>query len=374
MRSSPITNREWVTSHILWNSLITPFYDQQVVSDIAHFVKGSLFYFLWPTGCGWYCTFCDGSLITFICYDLQLVSDFAHFVKAILITSVLWPTASEWHHTFCEWQSFHILSYDYQQVSDIVHLHERQSHHILSYNQRVSDMVFVKGNLVTSYNQQLVSHIQVRHFVNGSLISSFPMTNRMWVILQILQKAVLWHIFLTNSKWMISHIVWKLVTSHLLLSQQLVSDMANFAKVSLITSFSMTTVCEWHCIFCGRQSHHIFSNEWQEVGDIAHFVKGSLVPSLHITNRMWVTLHILWKAVPSHLFLSLTACKCHCTWFSESQSHPHLFVWLTGSECHCTFCEQKFHDISSYHQQFVGDIAHFVKDSFIASFHITNSL
>ena len=125
-----------------------------------------------------------------------------------------------------------------------------------------------------SYDQQEVS--DVAHFVKGSLITCFSMTNRKWVTLHILWKAVSLH-----------HFLWP-------------------------------TACEWHCTFCERQSHHIFSYDEQEVSDIAHFVKGSLLTSFPIpigsewhctfcerkfityfpmTNSMWVTLHILWKAV-----------------------------------------------------------------------------
>jgi len=57
--------------------------------------------------------------------------------------------------------------------------------------------------------------------------------------------------------------------------------------------------------------------------------------------RKWVTLHILWKAVLLHLFLS----------------------W-TGSEWHCTFWERLCHHIFFYDQQLVSDIAHFVNSFF----------
>ena len=132
-----------------------------------------------------------------------------------------WPTGSEWHCTSHERQSHHMFSYDQQQVSDIAHFCERQSHHI------------------SSYDQQGVSDIA--NFVKGSLIKSFPMTN--------------------------------------------------------------LTACWWHCIFFERQSDHILSHDQQLVSDIAHFVKGSLIIYFPTTNRKWVTLHILWKGVSSHLFL-----------------------------------------------------------------------
>ncbi len=126
------------------------------------------------------------------------------------------------------------------------------------------------------------------HICEGSLMTSFPITNRLWVTLHILWMAVSWYLFL----WL--------------------------------------TASEWHCTFCERQSHHIFSYDQQDVSDIAHFVKGCLITSFPITNSKWVTLHTLWNAVSSHMILS-------------------------------------------YEQQFVsGDIAHFVNGSLITSFPMTN--
>ena len=263
--SFPMTNREWVTLHIVWKTVW------------SHL-------FLWPTGCEWHCTFCERRSDHIFSYDQQLVSDIAHVVKDSLITSFpmtnskwvtlhilwkkvwshlfLWPTGSEWRCTLCERQSDHIFSYDQQVVSDIA------------------------------------------HFVKGSLITSFPMTNSLWVTL---------------------HMLWKAVWSHL---------------------FLWPTGCEWHCTFCERRSDHIFSYDQQPVSDIAHFVKGSLITSFPMTNREWVTLHILWKAVWSQLFLWWTACEWHFT-FCERQS-DHIFApWPTACEWHCTFCERQSDHIFS---------------------------
>ena len=178
---------------------------------------------------------------------------------------------------------------------------------------------------------------------------SFHMTNRKWVILHILWEAVSsilftwltaceWHctccerqshpipFAMTKRKWVTLHIFWKAVSSLLSYDQQKVSDIAHFVKGNLIASFPMTnrewvtlhtlwravsshhflwpTVCEWHWKFCERQPHHIFSYDQQEVSDIAHFVKGGLITaSFSMINSEWVTLHILWKTVSSHIFL-----------------------------------------------------------------------
>ena len=240
--------------------------------------------------------------------------------EEILAHLCLWPTASEWHCTFCERQSDHIFSYDQQVVSDIA------------------------------------------HFVKEGLITSFPMTNSQWVTLHILWKAVWSHLFLwpTASEW---HCTFCERQSDHIFSydQQQVSNIVHFMRDSLITSFSMTNskwvtvkiflkavsshlflwppVCEWHCTFCKRQSHHIFSYVQQQVSNVANFVKDCLIASCLITNSLWETpLHILWKAVWSHCFL-----------------------WPIGCESYCTFCEnlQSYHIFSNDPQQ-VSHIAHFL--------------
>ena len=155
--------------------------------------------------------------------------------KAVSSYSFLWPTASEQYCTFYERQSHHILSYDQQSVSDIAHS--------------------VNGSLITSYNQQWVS-------------------NKL-------------------------HILWKTVSSHL---------------------FLWPIASEWHWRYFWRQSHHTFFYDQQSVSDIAHFAKGSLITSFPMSNSKWAMLQILWKTASLHLALLPTACeKLHCT-FCERQS------------------------------------------------------
>ena len=187
-----------------------------------------------------------------------------------------------------------------------------------------------------------MSHIA--HIVKGSLITSFPATNREWVTL---------------------HTLWEAIWSH---------------------HFLWPTASVWHCVFCERQSHHIFSYDKQLVSDIAHSVKGSLITSFPMTNSKWVTLHILWKAVSSHLFLWPTESELHWTfcpitpvpmtnsewvtlhilWNAVSS---HYFLWPTESEWYCTFCiEGSLDHIFFYDQQQVSDIAHFVSTSLITFF------
>ena len=146
----------------------------------------------------------------------------------------LWPTGCEWHCTFCE------------------------RHHI-SFN-----------------DQQEV--ISIAHFVKGNLITFFTMTNREWVIL---------------------HVLWKAVgSSHLAYEQQRVSNIAHFqvVKHNIITSFLMTN-SKWvtlHTLWKACSSHlflWLTASEW---------IKGKLFTCFPMTNSEWVTLHGMWKAVLSY--------------------------------------------------------------------------
>ena len=201
----------------------------------------------------------------------------------------LWSTASEWHCTFYERQSHHIFFYDQQQVSDIAHFAKPVSSHLC-------------------YDQQFVSDIA--HFVKGGLITAFLMTTREYVTLHILWKGVSSQLFLwpTGSEW---HCTFCQRQFHHIFSydQQEVSDIVHFVKGSLITSFPMTNSLWVTLHICERQSHHIIPYDQQQVSDIAHFVKDSLITSFSMTNSKWVTLHILCNTVPSHFFLWQTASK-----------------------------------------------------------------
>ncbi len=351
--------------------------DWQDVSNIAHFVKGTWSHcFLWPTGSEWHCTFCERLSHHIFSYDQQEVSGIAYDVwKEVQSHLFLWPTGSEWHCTFCEKGSL-ITSFSLTN-SESVMLQILWKIHILitSFAMTNREWVMLHICVITSmiHDQQKVSDIA--HFVKGSLITSFPMTNRLWVTL---------------------HIWWK--------------------PVRLITSFPITTASEWwHCTFCERLSHHMFAYDKQAVSEIAHVVKGSLMTSFLMTNRLWVTLHIVWKAVSSHIFLQPTGCEwhqiscerlshhifsynqqgvCHIADFVDSSlttSLPitdsmwvplhifwkavwgHLFLWPIAGECYCILCQWQSHHIFSYGQQGVSDVAHALK-SLITSFPMTNRM
>ena len=220
-----------------------------------------------------------------------------------------------------------------------------------------------------------------------SLITYFPMTNRGWATLDTLWKEV--SLPVTNREWVILHILRKTVSSHLCYDQQRVSDIAHFVKGNLITSFPMTnslwvalymcegvfitsfpmTDSEW--VTLQIYSCHIFSYDQQQVSDIAHFVKVNFITSFPMTNRKWVTLYVLWKAGSSHLFPWPIACEQH--YILQKAFWPHLFLQPTGSEWHWAFCERQSHHIFSYDWQLVSDIAHVVKGSLIHIFPTINS-
>ena len=151
------------------------------------------------------------------------------------------------------------------------------------------------------------------HILSKAAITSFHMNNRKWVTLHISWKTVSSHLFLwpIDSQWNCTFCKMA-VSSHC--EQQEVSDIAHFVKDSLITYFPMTN-SKWvilHILW--RQPHHSFSfdRKWvtlhilwkqvssydqQRVRNIRHSVTGSLITSFSMTNSRWVTLHILWNAV-----------------------------------------------------------------------------
>ena len=122
--------------------------------------------FLWPIVCEWHCTSCEMQSHHIFSYDKQHVSEITHFVKGSLITSFpnrvlvtlhtlwkaasshfsLWPPASEWDCTFCERQFHHNL---FMPNSKWV-IHLWKSHHIFPYGEQdVSNIAHpVKGNLI----------------------------------------------------------------------------------------------------------------------------------------------------------------------------------------------------------------------------------
>ena len=270
----------------------------------------------------------------------------------------LWQTGSQWHQILWKVASSH-LSYNQQEVSDTAHsvkshvtssitmskgsewqctFCDKQSHHIqFIYDQQfVSDVTFCErqSHHIFSHGQQRVS--DVAHFVKVSFFK------------------------------------WK---------QSEVSDVAYFVKGS--HDFPWWAACEWHCTFCEKESHHMFSYDYQKVSDsqtlhtlwkefhalsydqqrvsgITNFMKDSLITCFRTTNRLWVTAHFVKH---NH--------RVTCFPMINSLSVIHILIyivwssWPTGSEWHHTLCGKESHDIFIYiyHQKLVSDIAHLVKGS-----------
>ena len=207
----------------------------------------------------------------------------------------------------------------------------------------------------------------------------------------------------TGSEWHCTFVGWQ---SHYIFScdQQLVSDIEHLWKAVSLHPFLWPTASEQHCTFWERQAHCIWptASEWH-----CTFCENCLIVSFQMTNRKWVTQHILWKGVSLHLFLWPTASEWRYTfvkgslivalsalmsnrklvtfhilwktvslhlslWPTGSEWHytfcDHLFLWPTESEWHCTFCEMQSHWIIYYDSQRVSGIVHFVRGSLIASF------
>ncbi len=324
-----MTNSKWVISYILCKEVSSYLFLWSIASESVtlHILwKGVSSHLpLWPTACEWHCTLCERDHS--FSYDQQGVSDIEHLWKAGDSSLAHLFTGSEWDYTFCERQSHCIFAMTNSKWVRYCTFCERWSHHIFS------------------YDQQPVSNIT--HFVKTSLMTLFPMTDSLWVIL---------------------HILWNAVSSHL---------------------FQWLIACEWHCTFCERQSYHFFYYEQQEVSNITHYVKRSFITfSLWPTGSEWLC--TVCEMEPYHYLLWPTGCEWHCR-FCERESYHiisyhqqevsdiadfvkgHLFLWTTASEWHCTFCERQSHHIFSCDQQEVSDIAHCVKGSLITSFPTTNS-
>ena len=201
----------------------------------------------------------------------------------------------------------------------------------------------------------------IEGFVEGSLITSFHMANREWVTLHILWKAVSSYPFLWPTACEAHYKFCERQFHHIFFhDQQPVCDAAHFVKGFSSHLFLCPTASEWHCAFCERHwSHHIFSYDQQGVSGVAHFVKGSqsLITSLPMTKRKWVTLHISWKTVSTPSFPMTNSLWVTLHILCKTVSSHH-FLWPTASEWHCIFCEKKspHHRVFSYDQQFVSDI------------------
>ena len=203
--------------------------------------------FLWLTVCEWHYPFCESSLIT-SCPMANRMWVILHiiFCEGSLITSFpitnsqwvilhtpwkafsshifLWPTASEWHCTFC------VTSFPMTNRMWVTKLCERQSHGVsliflMENRQWVKLQMTVSWHFINfSDGKQAVS--EVANCVKGSLMTSVPMTNSLWVTLSIYER---------KSHHMCSY------------DKQGVSAIAHFVKGH---PFLWPIACELHCPFC----------------------------------------------------------------------------------------------------------------------------
>ena len=183
------------------------------------------------------------------------------------------------------------------------------------------------------------------------------MPHSMWVTLDICESP---SYPVTNSLWVTQHICERQSYHY---DQQQVSDIAPLWKL-ISSSFSMINRLWVTLHIVWRQSCHIFSNDQQEVCNIAHFVNGRIITPFPTTNRGWVTLHILWMAASSDFF-PMTNSKwviysfvkdsllrsspttgrmwvALCTLWKKTVSSYNL-PWSTVCEYHSTICEKEWH-------------------------------
>ena len=312
-----MTGRVWVTLHnCVKGCLITSSiaYEQQIVSDIAHL----------------------GTLITSL-PDQQKVSNIRHFVKGSLIT-FLCMTNRKWVMWHILWKAHHIFSMTNSLWVTLHILWNAVSSHLSCNQQGVSEIEhFVKGcwKAVSLHLFLSSTACEWHSTLLWNTVSSVYISSYIW------STACVWHCTLVWKAvlWLLSHLfLWPMAASewcctfyarqsHPIFSYHLqrVSGIAQVVKHSLNTFFSMTNslwgtlhtsvkaclitfflwpiACEWLCTSCQRQSHHIFP----------------------MTNSLWATAHLVWKAISSYSSPWLQASELLCTflWIAFSM---HLFL------------------------------------------------
>ena len=288
-----------------------------------------------------------------------------------------------------------------------------QSHHVFSCDQQLVSHIahFLKSFQASPYiflwPTESESHCTLWKAV---LVKSFLMTNSLWVTSDILWKAVSSHLFLwpTASE---SHCTcceryffpWSILGSEphcMFCASEKQSHITNREWVTLCilskaasSIFSYwPTASEWQYMFCDRlQSHHIFTCNKQYVSGIPYFMhhhvinfflwstvceghsaaKGNLMTWFPMINSQCVTLHILFITWFTSVPVNNRKWVMVIFWMVLSSN---LFLWSTVCEWHCTIYAWLCHNIILYGQQYVSYIAHFMKDSVITFFAVTNSL
>ena len=203
---SSMTNRMWVTLHIMLQGNLTifcPMTNRMWVTQTLHtFLKSSLIASFCMTNRKWV-TLCNflGNLISCCSMTNRKWVTLHTFWTGNLITSCPWLTGCGWDYTFSARQSDHILSYDQKDVSDIAHCSERQSE-------------------VTPCPMDISLWVTLHTFMKGYLISSCPMTNRKWVtFMHMFWKEISSHLVLrwTESEWCCTAFFWMAISPYLVL-------------------------------------------------------------------------------------------------------------------------------------------------------------
>ena len=239
----------------------------------------------------------------------------------------------------------------YDQCRKWVTLHI-QSHHIASYDkQKVSDIAHWWKEIF-SYDEQQVSDIA--HFVKGGLIFSCGQQRVSYIA--ILWKAASPHpIFLWPTASELHCKVYERQSHHIFfIHQQKVSDLWKAVTSSDITNSLWVTL---HIFWKAVSLYLFLLPTGSEASFNAHFVKDSLITSFAMTNRLWVTLHTVWKAVVTLIQWTPfpIASEWHCT---SCEGQPHYItnrLWVVN----CTFCKSQSHHIFSicmYVQQVVSTL------------------
>ena len=223
----------WVTLDILWKA-VSPLFLMTNRKWATLKMLGVWSYLSpWQTGSKWHCKRQSDYAFS---YDQQGVSDIVYSIKgSLIIHYILWPIAGEWYCTFHETVPL-ITSFPIKRKWVTLHLLWNTVSSYISYHQQgVSDIAFLQGGVSSHHHPS--STASEWHGTSCEMQS---------------------HHIVSCDQQFVSNFKWKAGSSHFSSDQQGVRDIRNFMNCSLITSFPMITVCEWQCICCERQSHHIF--------------------------------------------------------------------------------------------------------------------
>ena len=292
-------------------------FDQQEVSDITHFVLenavSSKHFSLWPKESEWCCPF---------------------FWRIVSLHLVLWISEGEHYCPFL-WKGSLFTSCPMTNRKWVtLHISWRYSHGILTYDKTVCQLCCTLFWAVLWFfitNLFLWPTGSEWHYIfserQSDLITSCPMSIRMWVILPVFSERLFHYRPTSGCKW--CPFIWKTVHHILSYDHQDVSDIC--LKASLTTSESYPMIIR-------RLVTHIVHG-WMAVS-LTHLVLWPTVGEWHCT--------VFWRVVSTHLFMPQTGCEALCSW-------PTIVSELVSTDCErlclvyyvyfwsCIDCEIQFH-------------------------------